>query len=181
MEKFFEKKNQWVILILAGLLLVVIAIPSGSGTGQNQAETTGSAVQQTEEADEVERLEERLEAALSKVEGVGKTKVMITMEATGEKIVEKDQQSSSRTTQENGGDGDSGSSQDADSSQSTVYERTQDGSEIPYVTQETALKIRGVLVVAEGGSNPVIVQNITEAVMALFGVEAHKIKVMKMS
>ena len=34
---------------------------------------------------------------------------------------------------------------------------------------------------AEGGDDPGVVQNITEAVMALFGVEAHKIKVMKMS
>ena len=43
------------------------------------------------------------------------------------------------------------------------------------------MTIRGVLVVAQGGGDPVIVQNITEAVMALFGIEAHKIKVMKMS
>lgn len=41
-------------------------------------------------------------------------------------------------------------------------------------------EIRGVLVVAQGGGDPVAVQQIQEAVMALFRVEAHKIKVMKM-
>jgi stage III sporulation protein AG len=35
--------------------------------------------------------------------------------------------------------------------------------------------------VAEGGGNAVIVSDISEAVMALFGIEAHKIKVVKMS
>ena len=38
----------------------------------------------------------------------------------------------------------------------------------------------GVLVCAQGGGDPVVVQNIQEAVMALFQVDAHKIKIMKM-
>lgn len=40
--------------------------------------------------------------------------------------------------------------------------------------------VTGVLIAAEGGDNSVVVQNIQQAVMALFQVEAHKIKVMKM-
>ena len=38
----------------------------------------------------------------------------------------------------------------------------------------------GVLISAEGGGNPVVVQNIQEAVMALFQVDAHRIRIMKM-
>ena len=41
-------------------------------------------------------------------------------------------------------------------------------------------EIRGVLVVAQGGDDPALVQQIQEAAMALFHVEAHKIKVLKM-
>lgn len=41
-------------------------------------------------------------------------------------------------------------------------------------------EVTGVLIAAEGAGNSVIVQNIQQAVMALFQVEAHKIKVMKM-
>lgn len=37
-----------------------------------------------------------------------------------------------------------------------------------------------MIVVAQGGGNPVIVQQIQEAVMALFHIEAHEIKVLKM-
>nr|WP_294665217.1 hypothetical protein [uncultured Blautia sp.] len=43
--------------------------------------------------------------------------------------------------------------------------------------QET---VTGVLVAAQGADNSVVSRNIVEAVMALFQVEAHKIKVMKM-
>ena len=42
-------------------------------------------------------------------------------------------------------------------------------------------KITGVLVAAEGADDSVTVRNIQQAVMALFQVEAHRIKVVKMS
>lgn len=41
-------------------------------------------------------------------------------------------------------------------------------------------KVTGVLISAEGADDYVIVKNIQDAVMALFQVDAHKIKVMKM-
>jgi len=47
------------------------------------------------------------------------------------------------------------------------------------VVSETLPQVRGVLVIAEGGGDPVIIEEIQEAVMALFHLEAHKIKVMK--
>ena len=40
--------------------------------------------------------------------------------------------------------------------------------------------VTGVLIAAEGADNSVVSRNIVEAVMALFQVEAHKIKVIKM-
>lgn len=42
------------------------------------------------------------------------------------------------------------------------------------------MEITGVLIAAQGADNPVTVQNIQQAVMALFQIEAHKIKIMKM-
>ena len=38
-------------------------------------------------------------------------------------------------------------------------------------------EVRGVLIAAEGASDPVVVQKIQQAVMALFQIEAHKIKI----
>lgn len=44
-----------------------------------------------------------------------------------------------------------------------------------------AIQVTGVLIAAQGGDNMVTVQNIKQAVMALFQLDAHKIKVMKMN
>ena len=51
----------------------------------------------------------------------------------------------------------------------------------PYVSKELSPRIEGVVVIAEGGSDSVVKQNITEAVQALFGIDTHKIRVMKKS
>ncbi len=40
------------------------------------------------------------------------------------------------------------------------------------------IQVTGVLISAEGGGDPVVVRNIQQAVMALFQVEAHRIRIM---
>ena len=72
------------------------------------------------------------------------------------------------------------SSESRDQEENTVYEKNGSGQEKPYVSETMEPEVSGVLVVAEGGDDPVTVREITEAVQALFGIEAHKIKVMKM-
>lgn len=48
------------------------------------------------------------------------------------------------------------------------------------IYQSGETEVRGVLIAAEGASDPVVVQKIQQAVMALFQIEAHKIKIIKM-
>ena len=64
--------------------------------------------------------------------------------------------------------------------ETTVYEETQDGRQIPYVVKEYEPEIEGVIVAAQGADQPAVVQNILEAVQALLKVEVHKVKVLKM-
>ena len=58
--------------------------------------------------------------------------------------------------------------------------RTEGGTSEPYVVKTLSPEIEGVLVVAEGAGSGIVNRTIVEAVQALFGVEAHKVKVVKM-
>ena len=49
------------------------------------------------------------------------------------------------------------------------------------IYQSEEAEVKGVLIAAEGAADPVVVQKIQQAVMALFQIEAHKIKIIKMS
>ncbi len=178
-----RKKEQWAVYLLLGALLLVILLPTGSRDREektvSETEAEGKEKEVEEGESQEEKLEKKLEAALSRVEGIGAVEVALSLESTNQKVVEKDVPSA-RSSQSSSGSGETGSASSVSTEESTVYQTDSDGSEIPYVIQETYPEIRGVLVVAEGGGDPVVVQQIQEAVMALFRVEAHKIKVMKM-
>ena len=174
------KREQWLICGLAGLLLLVIAAPvKQKEQKKTQEEVT---VQSQEPTDDQIRqsYEKQLESVLSQVEGVGTVQVAVAMESTGKKQVEKDSPEDTSTSSEKGDSGTQRSSQTVTTGETTVYEDTGDGGQTPYISSSTYPEIRGVIVVAQGGGNPVIVQQIQEAVIALFHVEAHEIKVLKM-
>ncbi len=58
---------------------------------------------------------------------------------------------------------------------------TEDGSQgqAPYISKETQPSGGRSGGAGSGGDNAVVVQNITEAVQALFGIDTHKIRIMK--
>lgn len=50
----------------------------------------------------------------------------------------------------------------------------------PFVDDEETQKIQGILIVTQSGDDPVQILKIQEAVMTLFQINAHRIKVMKL-
>ena len=188
-EKYKDKykdKNTWVIIGIVGLLLLVIALPDGrsdtarSGdastdhlaAGQETAQAAGSSGMDDPVQSATEDLERRLEETLSLIDGAGRVRVMLTLKDTGEKVVEKD------TTRRSGGS--VSAEETSDVSQSTVFSKN-GSDETPYISNELTPQVEGVLVVAQGGGDSLVKQNILQSVMALFPLEAHKITIVKMS
>jgi stage III sporulation protein AG len=182
------KKDQLVILLLFGVLLLVIAIPvepkkekQGEKETAQEGEGALEGTKETFSSDSYERQQEqRLKEVLEKVEGVGRVDVMITLRASAQKVVEKDAPSRSQRVEETDSQGGSRTTEENEKEEATVYEEGEDGIRTPYVIQELEPAVEGVIVIAEGGGNPTVKQNILEAIQALFPVEAHKIKIMKM-
>ena len=153
---------------------------SGNSPDQQTEDTEPALSSDIQDNGDYEKyLEEKTARVLEDVEGVGEVTVMITLKSDGQKIIEKDQSSSSQSADEEDSSGGTRSVEDQSSDKTSIYEQTADGSSTPYVSKELAPEVEGVVVIADGGDNAVVAQNITEAVQALFGVEAHKIKIMK--
>ena len=112
--------------------------------------------------------------------GIGKVKVMITLQSSEELIVEKDEPMERSNTNETDSAGGSRLITQMDSAPATVFRTVGNDSE-PYVVKTLSPKVEGVVVVAQGAGNGTVDKNITEMVQALFGVEAHKVKVVKMA
>ncbi|MBS7340544.1 MAG: stage III sporulation protein AG [Suilimivivens sp.] len=197
----FGKEN-YLILVLVGVLLLVVAWPVN-----DEKKTTQSVQSDSEQAtidlqtdlysgltikgendfesdvDSIPSyaryLEESLEKLLSTMEGVGKVRVMVTLEGTGETIVEKDQNIKKNGSTEVDSAGGSRNTSDITEEETTVFFDSANG-DAPIIKQKLAPRVAGVAVSAQGGGNAVIAGNIKKAIQALFGIDAHKIIIVKM-
>lgn len=188
LEKWFKRDNL-VVLVLAGILLVVITIPINEPESTNvttQEETVAYPTVETKK-EEYEKwyayatyLEEELETILSKAKGVGDVSVMITLEASEEIIVQKDESIVSNETKEQDAQGGTRTVTGTDHKEETIYQK-KEGVEVPYVTKTKLPEISGVLVVAQGAGNAETKKRIVEIAEALFSIETHKITVVEMN
>lgn len=184
LEKLKDGKgNPWLIGLLIGLVLLVAAIPTEENTEESGTADEKAVQMQGDEdfnaEDKIQSLEKRLAKILEQVEGVGEVEVMITLRSSGEQIVEKDSKSQHSESEQDQSEQGKSKSSLTEQEEATVYLKGSDGEEYPYVKEVMEPQIEGVVVAAEGGGNPTVNADITEAVVALFHVEAHKIKVMK--
>lgn len=205
LQKWFRRDN-FVILVLTGILLVIIALPTKEeqegkddfySKTQNQGQNDGKSNEQRnmqngqesastaadagvdEDALYAARMEERLTQALSRMEGVGEVQVMITLKASSELVVEKEQPVRRSSTNESDAAGGSRTVGEVISEENVVYQSDGSLSE-PYVVKTLPPRIEGVLVIAQGAGNGTVNRTIVEIAQALFDVEAHKVKVVRM-
>ena len=172
------KKDQLLIFLLAGVLLLVISMPVENGKSEIKKESSKEKIQNREE-DYVSYMEKHLEEVLTQMEGVGDVTVMITLKSSAEKIVEKDTESEGEKVTESDSSGGTRLTENENKSEITVYSQDNTQGQEPYISKEISPKVEGVVVLASGGNQAMIKQNISEAVQALFDVDTHKIRIMK--
>lgn len=198
-------RDNMIILVLSGVLVFIIAMPmeSRDESKQGGAKQDGAgaspfpAVQPEESGNAAEAdggqnavmmdgeqylayLENRLTEALANVAGVGRVQVMITLKSSREAVVERETPVSRSATNETDSQGGSRVVSQVETGDSVVYRSEGTDSE-PFVIKTLTPEIEGVLVVAEGAGSGTVNRTVTAIVQALFGVEAHKVSVVKMA
>ena len=171
-----------ILLVLAGILLLVCSFPGDSGQNvDTQAEKTG----QTEEIalmamqSYAREKEKEIEELLEQAEGMGDVKVMLTLASSEERVPMQDGQTREEEIREEDQAGGKRTTSQYESQRENVLVQ-KEGEAEPYVVQIYAPSVEGVAVVAEGADSGERKKEIIETIQALFHIEAHKIKVMKM-
>lgn len=150
-----QRVNLLVCTGLAGLVLLGVTawLPAGNSTQSPQTVQTDTA------ADYATQLESRLTALISRIEGAGKTAVMVTLESGSESIYATDTDADGASTHVLLGSG------RADGLVETVQ----------------TPQVLGVAVVCEGGGNATVQNRVTALVETLTGIGANHITVAKMA
>lgn len=158
-----RSKTDYLILILLGVLVMIIAIPTGKKQEEASGEVQEEKMQTTTQESYKDTLEEQLTKLIEQMDGAGKTSVMLTMADEGYTYVDKNLVT------------------DEDKKEETTVVYDAGEYEEPYVICQEKPKVKGAVIVAEGAGSPQVVTEIKDAVMSLFDIEAHKVIVVKMS
>lgn len=172
------------LLAVAAIILIICSLPQNQSSNLNQTQSVGSSLDtdgDTSLFSYEHELEKRLEQILGGMEGITSVDVMITLSATSEKVLEKSIQ-----LEENKQEIEKGSGESLEKSVTSSLNKKNEAlltgntsGSMPYIIKEMSPPIQGVVVAAKGNITQTKIRDISEAVQALFGIEAHKIKVIE--
>ena len=177
------------IVILIITLIVINVIWNGedsSNTNDKQTTDANKRLVQTEVTNEEnsstsqEDIVSNLEEILSKINGVGKVKVMITYSETSKTVPVYNEESTEENTEETDSEGGTRKVTQTDVKKEVVYEEDDNGKKL--ITQSViSPSIEGAIITAEGAGDPTVKTNIIQAVGAVTGLATHKIQVFQMA
>lgn len=186
------KSNYLIILACIGVLLLILSqwFTSSSETEIIEEDHFSEEVKKTERTGqdnysdpllELERTyQNELATMLENIAGISNVEVMVNLDATGEKIYQKNLIVGTQTTVESDQGGGSRNIEDLTEEHQVVIIRQGD-TEVPLVVQDKKPSIRGVLVVANGVEQIQLKQWATEAVSRVLDVPPHRISIMPRS
>lgn len=173
-----------VIVIIVGMIILIagssIFKPGRSDT-KSSVENKSSEIEAaskvtSKETSENKSVEEKIEAILSQIEGVGKVDVMITYVSDGEIVPAVNTKINENDTDEKDSGGGTRKIRERDQETSIAYEEAQ-GTKKPIILTHKEPEVKGVIVVAEGGNDVIVKDKICKAVQVLLDVPIHKVQV----
>ena len=161
-SNFKYKKQAVIIFGLIGVVLILLSelMPA---TTDSKSKTQSS----TDYDVYVSSLENRTQSIISSIDGVGKCKVMITLEQTDENVFAKNTDESSQ----NGNF--------SKKSEYVLYEN--DNNDEPILVKQYFPRVYGVVVVCQGGDDTAVKERVISSISALFDIPYSKISVSRLS
>lgn len=186
-----KKKIENLVVFIVILIITIIAINiiwNDKRTSSKQDNNINSKRLATSETNneydlnneiEAPNLEQKLEAILSNIHGVGKVKVFINNSETNEVVAMYNENSKINNTEEVDKTGGTRKIEQKDTQKDIIY-KEQNGEKIPVTQKIIQPKLEGAIIAAEGAGDATVKSNIIQAVEAATGLATHKIQVFEM-
>lgn len=185
LSKFKEKSYMLNLLaiVLLGILLILISgifnIPKSASvitnSNTNYEESSSSTSMSYEN-----NLKTELKNIISKIQGVGKTELILYFESSEEQVPAYNSNKSTSETEEKDTNGGVRDIKQNTNDNSIVVANDGSGNASPVILKTFMPKVAGVCIVAEGAENVVTQLRIYKVVMDLFGLKEKNVTVMPM-
>ena len=142
---------------------------------ENKTPQVQSTVEDNYYRDYQTSLQSDLKKILSQIEGVGNVDVMITFDTLEQKEIAYNIKESNNVTSERDNQGGERVVEESDSDQSAIMV-SKDGANEPLIITENYPAVKGVIVVAQGASNPDVKYKLMKGIEFALDIPSYKIK-----
>lgn len=174
--KLGDKKIKWITVI--GLIGIACICLSQFWPKSEEAAAVQTGMEVSGEV-YAEQMEQRINQLISSIDGVGSSNVLVTLENGVEYIYEKEQTKSSMLNRD-GSDGEK-LQQNSDYNEKYVIINDSGGGKTALIRTTLEPKVRGVVIVCEGGDRAAIVEQITDVVTTAFHLNYSQVCVSKLA
>lgn len=172
-----KSDKRFELLVYGALILTMVVLFIISPSGE-KTKSSGDDVAKQHEQNDIEELEERLEAILGSIRGAGRVRVMITYDTSSRLVPAMSTDVQSGTTENTSGESQSVSETRTESSRPATISGS--GGTETIVLTEIEPTVRGVIVTAEGAADVSVRVKLCNAVMTVLGISADRIEVFEM-
>ena len=167
------KNKKW--LLLAGVAVLVLFLLTTLFPEQKKVKTAEPVDAQQETLQYEEQLCERVRNLIERIEGVGALDVSVTLESSIEYVYVKEEKSD---TDVRTGESESVTTR-ASHEEKLILVEDANGRKVALLQKTILPAVRGVVVVCEGGEDPLVVHAVTEAVKTALGIRSTQVFVTK--
>jgi|LSQX01.3.fsa_nt_gb stage III sporulation protein AG len=182
-EKYIGKdKNitNLIIILIIGIIILIAGsafMDKGKKADAVPHELNDISAKQEDKLSYEHNLKINIEQILSLIEGVGEVSVMVTLNSTAEIIPAVEIKNNQTITKEEDNQGGKREVTQTEEENKVLVLNKQGGEQQPLILKELKPEVKGVIIVAEGVSDPKVKFEVYEAVKAILGIKAHQVKV----
>ena len=183
--RFLSKDLKIKLIVMLGILgmaLILISQFTGTGGGRASGQPPPARTPEFTNEEYIRMLEQRLQTLISEIDGVGRNKVMVTLESGVEYVYAQEERRSTDTTHQPGG------------SELAVGGRVQESIEQRFILVDTEFgrrealvltrrppRVQGVVIVCEGADNILVQEKLISVVTTALGIPSTRVSVVKIS
>lgn len=169
------------LLGIAGILLIGLSsiLPEGKKE-ETGVRRQGEEALLTDAEAYAAQLEERLRDILEQTEGVGTARVMVTLENGYQKIYAKTEKVGSDLSEDIRAR-DEKKTQEKKTTEQAYVLVDGAGGKVPLVTAQLEPEVKGVVVVCQGGSDPLVVRRVVDTVRVALDISSSRISVCRLA
>jgi len=177
--KNIREKPGMLGVLIGVMALGIILILSGNGAEKPGVSSAGTSPEKTAvDRNGIYVAEKRLEAELGKalrnIEGAGRVYVDVNLKSGSRNVWERQARNTKRVQQQA-----EGLDTEESYNDELVFATGRDGRDSPVLKEELAPEVEGVVVVASGAASPAVKRLLTETVMTVLNLPAHRVMVIE--